>query len=248
MKQGEVCLLENLRYYEGEELNDPAFAKKIAVARPESLKHFPSQKTVITGNPIMTQILEITPKTKIGSPPTIFVTGGSRGASTINNLVKPILPKLLEKYIVIHQTGQLDFGEFSKFKKSLPVPTRQNYEVYSQIDPMQMDGVYKRADILVGRSGANTVSEVLALRIPSIFIPIPYTYEDEQNKNAEYAKGVGLAEILPQKKATPKSLGRLIEKTVTNWETEVGNAAKFKSPDKKASSRLVDLVFKELRI
>ena len=224
------------------------FAKKIAVARVESLKHFPSNKVVVTGNPIMTQIAEISPKTKLASPSTIFVTGGSRGACTINNLVKPLLPKLLEKYIVIHQTGELDFEQFTKIKKSLPNALKENYEVYSQIDPMQIDGVFKRADVLVGRSGANTVSEIMAIHLPSIFIPIPFAYEDEQTKNAEFARGVGLAEVIPQKKATPQALWGLIEKTIKNWNSKVAKAARFESPDKKASSRLVDLVLGQLHI
>ena len=224
------------------------FAKKIAVARPQSIKHFPSNKVVVTGNPIMTQITEISPKRKPGSPPTIFITGGSRGASTINSLIKYLLPELLKKYVVIHQTGQLDFEEFLKIQKSLPNTTRERYEVYSQIDPMKIDGVYKRTDVLVGRAGANTVSEILAIQIPSILIPIPFSYEDEQTKNAEFAKAAGLVEVLPQEKATPKVLLGLIEKTINNWESRVAKAAKYENPDKKASSRLVDLVFGQLHI
>jgi len=223
------------------------FVKKIAVARPRSIKHFPSQKVVVTGNPIMSQIAGISPKTIMGEPGTIYITGGSRGASSLNSLIKPLLPKLLKKYVVIQQTGPLDFEEFTKIQRSLKGEDRKRYEVYSQINPMQIGEVYKRADILIGRSGASTVSEIMALHIPSIFIPLPFTYDNEQTKNAEYAKAEGLAEVLPQAKATPQALLGLIEKTFKNWELMVSKAAKFESPDKKASSNLVDLVLGELR-
>jgi UDP-N-acetylglucosamine--N-acetylmuramyl-(pentapeptide) pyrophosphoryl-undecaprenol N-acetylglucosamine transferase len=221
-------------------------AKKIAVARKEGLKHFPSSKAVVTGNPIMTQIAEIMPKTKLGTPPTIFVTGGSRGSTTINELIKPLLPKLLQKYVIIHQTGQLDFGRYREIQETLPAKLKGNYEVYSLIDPMQIDGVYKRADLLIGRSGANTCSETLALHLPSIFIPLPFAYQDEQTKNAGYAKKTGLAEVLPQPKATAGRLLELIEKTVRDWEKITARAKNIESLDKKASSKLVDLVLGEL--
>jgi UDP-N-acetylglucosamine--N-acetylmuramyl-(pentapeptide) pyrophosphoryl-undecaprenol N-acetylglucosamine transferase len=140
----------------------------------------------------------------------------------------------------------LDFAEFEKLKKALPPKIRERYEVYSQIDPMQIDGVYKRADVLVGRAGANTVSEVMALHLPSILIPIPFSYEDEQTKNANYAKKIGIAETLPQDKASPQTLWQLVEETIKNWEKKVKKVAKHESPDRKASKRLVDLIFKEL--
>jgi UDP-N-acetylglucosamine--N-acetylmuramyl-(pentapeptide) pyrophosphoryl-undecaprenol N-acetylglucosamine transferase len=223
------------------------FAKKIAVAREESLKYFPRGKCALVGNPIMTQIAETPPKTKLGSPPTLFVTGGSRGSQTINALIRKILPELLQRYIVVHQTGQIEYAEFAKLQKELPGGVRQRYEVYAQIDPMQIDGVYKRADVLVGRSGASTVSEVLALHLPSIFIPIPFSYEDEQTKNARYAKRLGTSEILGQEAATPETLLALINKTFSKWDAIVARTKTLKSPDKDASSRLVDLVLGMLR-
>lgn len=224
------------------------FAKKIALARSESIKYFPSAKVKVVGNPVRTQIARISPKVKISVPPTIFVTGGSRGAVTLNSLIEPIIGQILEKFHLIHQTGAIDFARFEKIKENISEPLREKYELYSQIDPLQISDIYKRTDLLVGRAGANTVSEIILLRLPSILIPIPFTYENEQTKNALFAKRVGVAEVISQDKATPQLLLAQIKRTIQNWDSMVANASKFPSLDKDASERLVNLVFEELHL
>lgn len=95
------------------------FAKKIAVSRKRSLEFFPKEKTVVVGNPLLANIAKISPKKKMGSPPTIFITGGSRGSSFINSLLQSILQRLLDRFLVIHQTGLVDFRKFKNLKKDL---------------------------------------------------------------------------------------------------------------------------------
>jgi UDP-N-acetylglucosamine--N-acetylmuramyl-(pentapeptide) pyrophosphoryl-undecaprenol N-acetylglucosamine transferase len=81
------------------------FAKKIAVSRKESSQFFPSKKTILTGNPVSPKIALISPKEKIGNPPTIFIIGGSRGSQIINRALFPILEKLLLEFKLIHISG-----------------------------------------------------------------------------------------------------------------------------------------------
>lgn len=218
------------------------FATKIAIARKESSSYLPDSKTILVGNPVMTQILEVEPKDKPGSPPTLFVTGGSRGSQTINELVEDTLEKLLEEYKVIHQTGFLDFEKFKKIKGSLPKTASDKYEIYPVIDPMQIDGVYKRADIIIARAGANTVSEIITVKRPAILIPIPWSYKNEQIKNAKYVKRFGIARILDQETASGKDLRKEINFVHDNWTKMVEKSAKNESPDRLASQKLVDLV------
>lgn len=219
-----------------------AFAKKIALSRQSSARYFPEAKSVIVGNPVMTQIGEISAKKKLGFPPTLFITGGSRGSKIINNLVEEILKALLSKYYVIHQVGDIDFEKFKKVKEDLPRKLSEKYEIYSVIDPMQIDGVYKRADVVIARAGANTVSELVAAKRPAILIPIPWAYEDEQTKNANYAKEFGLASVLDQNTSTPEDLYKKVEETVRNWDKIVDGVKNKKSSDLEASRKLVDLL------
>lgn len=218
------------------------FARKILLSRQSSAGYFPEGKATIVGNPIMTQIAEISPKENLGSPPTLFVTGGSRGSRTINNLVEEILEDLLEKYRIIHQTGDLDYEKFKKLKKSLSDKLSGRYEVYPLVDPMQIDGIYKRADMVVARAGANTVSELVVTKRPCLLIPIPWSHQDEQRKNALYAKEFGIATILDQATVTPEELLSKIEEKFENWADIVKMAKDKKSPDLEAAKKLVDLL------
>lgn len=101
------------------------FAQKVCVSFPTSEKYFPKEKVVLTGNP-MKQFKVKSLKFKVSSEPLplIYITGGSSGAHAINQIVFSCLEKLLEKYRIIHQTGDsqqfLDFEKQEKLKNSLP--------------------------------------------------------------------------------------------------------------------------------
>lgn len=218
------------------------FAKRIALAREESRKYFPDKKCTLTGNPVLTQVVEISPKIKLGLPPVVFITGGSRGSQRVNNLIDGCLDKLLGKYFLIHQTGHMDFAKFIDRKNSLPGKLGRNYEVYDRIDPMSIDNIYREADIVIARAGANTVSEIIAARRPSILIPIPWTYLDEQTKNADYAAKFGIAKICQEDGLTSKKLFEAVEELKQNWQKIILSTRSKKSPDLQASSKLVDLV------
>lgn len=218
------------------------FATKIALARADSLIHFPKEKSQVIGNPVLTQIAEISVKEKLGKPPTIYVTGGSRGSRSLNSLIEEIVNELLSDFIVIHQTGHIDYEKFKKIKASLSEKIKQKYEVYARIDPMQVDGVFKRADIIIARAGANTVADVIVSKRPAIFIPLPFSYLNEQLKNAELAKEFGIARVLLQEGLTGKKLLSEIQRLHNNWNEIVKRVKDKESPDIEAASKLVDLV------
>jgi len=218
------------------------FAKKIALSRKGSQKYFPESKSELVGNPIMTQIAEIKPKEKMGEPVTVLVTGGSRGSQTINEAVLEALDKLVERYNIIHQTGFIDFEKIKEARDSLSKELKEKYEIYKMIEPMDMDGVYKRADIVVSRAGANTVSEIISAKIPAVLIPIPWSYENEQRKNAEYAEKFGIARILSQETLSGEALISAIENIEEDWFKIINGVKDKKSPDVNAAKRLVDLL------
>ncbi len=218
------------------------FARKIAIARPESIKFFPRKKCVLVGNPVLPEIIEVPPKDKPGDPATIYITGGSLGSQSINRVVEEILEELLKKFIVVHHTGFLDFEKFKELKDSLPQDLSKNYEVYSIIDPTEIDGVYRRADIVISRAGANTVSEIVLVKRPAILIPLPFSFQDEQTKNAQSASRQGIARVLKQKDLTADKLLSEIEEIYENWEKIVKSIKIKPNPDIKAASRLVDLI------
>lgn len=215
------------------------FAKKVCLARKESQIHYNGNKTVLVGNPIMTQIAEIETKEKIGNPPTVFITLGSRGSRNVNKIVYEILDQLLKKYRVIHITGEADFDKFAKVQN-------KNYEVYPTVDPLAIDNLYRQADIVVARAGANTVSEIIATGRPALLIPIPWSYLDEQKKNALVAQEIGIAAILEQGKLSGETMLSEINVLIEDWQKIISKAKDNDNDilDREASRRLVDQIIK----
>lgn len=218
------------------------FATKITLAREESKKYFNNLRCLAIGNPLMKEVKKVKPVVKLKEIPVIYITGGSRGSQIINSTVEKILKKLLAKYKVIHQTGGIDYLRFSEIKQKLPEALRKNYEVYMRINPLKISDIYSRSDILISRSGANTVSEIMSVKRPSILIPLPISYLNEQFKNAEIARKWGIAKVISQDKLTPDRLLFYIERLISDFSIIVKNIHNKKSPDYYASEKIVALL------
>jgi len=95
------------------------------------MKFFNKQKTEIVGNPLNHEIINYIGRVRSTRVKSILVTGGSRGSTWINNAIRPILFKLLEKYYVIHQTGvgkAEDFKDIKKIQAGLYHKLHRNYK------------------------------------------------------------------------------------------------------------------------
>ncbi|MGB9911166.1 MAG: UDP-N-acetylglucosamine--N-acetylmuramyl-(pentapeptide) pyrophosphoryl-undecaprenol N-acetylglucosamine transferase [Microgenomates group bacterium] len=230
------------------------FAKKIAISWRQTKKNFPKKKTVLTGNPLRKEIFLVEenfwrslkyPENK----PLIFVTGGNQGSQIINQTITKIIPQLLEKVNIFLQCGKLADKEMIKklgeIKKSLPKELRKSFHYKRYLSPLEMGTLLNKADLVISRSGANTVAELAILGKPAILIPLPWLYQDEQTKNAKMLKRVGIAEILPQSSLTPEILLDLIFKMIKNLNSYQKNAFKAKKlVILDAGKRLADLVEK----
>lgn len=167
-----------------------AKADAICVAYDGMERFFPQEKIVKTGNPVRRNLIECALSrdeaiTRLGLDPakkTILVVGGSLGAKTINEGIKAGLGLLGEKsdnLQVIWQTGKYydadtrEALERSKVKNVLRMPFIAD-----------MDVAYRAADLVVGRAGASSISELQLLGKPSILVPSPNVAEDHQTKNA----------------------------------------------------------------
>lgn len=221
-------------------------AKKILISWPQTLKTFPEQKTVLTGNPLRSEIFQ--PKAKIWEAfnfeaklPLILVTGGNQGSHRINVAVEGILLKLLRQYNVFHQTGHLQsFGDYSrllKTKEKLPADLKKRYQLRKYLTGEEWGTILNKADLVVSRAGINTISELLALGKPQLLIPIPWLPKDEQGQNAQMVKNEGLGEILPQEDLTPENLFLKIEKMMKNLKKY---QPKTKQINLKASFKIVN--------
>lgn len=192
------------------------------------------------GNPVMTQVAEVGPKTDPGNPPTVMIMGGSRGSQIINTCIFNCLRQLTEKYRIIHITGELDYPKFSSLKND-------RYDVYSWVDPLKIDGLYRQADMVVARAGANTVSELMIIKRPCVLIPIPWSPLNEQAKNAKKAEAFGIARIISQNELTSTRLINEINFLNDNFGKIVKGVIDKTTLDKNASKRIVDILENYLR-
>ncbi len=193
------------------------FAKIVAVSHKESLKFFPKNKSVVTGNPIRPDLISTKPTRPEWSndlnqqKPTLLITGGNQGSYIINTTVSQILPKIIHNWNVIHACGNPTSSinytvELEKIKQSLHAGHRNNYIVKEWLTTSEMAWVYNIADGAVSRAGANTVQEIAFAQIPTIFIPLPFAKGNEQLLNARTLTDTGAAILLEQKNLSAETL------------------------------------------
>lgn len=211
------------------------FAKKICISWPSSASFFSAAKVVLTGNPVKKEIITLLQgqAKKQTDLPTLVVTGGSAGSHAINTILESCLPVLLEKYRVIHQTGDTaefaDFERLQQYKKVLPKKLQVHYILEKFISQGDLAAYFAEARLVISRSGINTVTELLLLQKPCILIPFPYGQTHEQLQNAKLLQKLGLAEIIEQHELTPEMLVETIAKIYLHPEeyTFTGNAQTY---------------------
>lgn len=201
------------------------FAREVMVSFPPSAREFPQDKVVVSGNPLREQVLDAVrakgDREVIKRPRCIYITGGGQGSHLLNLAVEEAIYELLKDYKVIHQCGEnttyRDYQRLAKLKESLDPELSNNYYLHKYINSSQIGEVFKEADLVIGRSGANTVNEVMALGIPAIFVPIPWVTNNEQYKNARIPVNAGSARILPESELCGETLVEQIDKIANNY-------------------------------
>lgn len=191
-------------------------AKKICVSWESCLKHFPKNKSVLTGNPLRKEILNVQSSNNPEGKQVVYITGGSLGSHTINSLVEKSLNELLKNFKIIHQTGDArEFGDFerlSELRKSLE--NKNDYFIKKFLSSEETAQVLESADLIVSRAGINTITELIYLNKPCFLIPIPLG--KEQKENAYFVKNLGLAEVANQEDLTPTIFTGIIESMFRN--------------------------------
>lgn len=135
--------------------------------------------------------------------PVVYITGGSLGARVLNRAVEDCLPELLQIARVIHQCGaqeseiERDFDRLTRARLLLPEDLQRRYALTPFVKDELRD-VFALANLVVGRAGAGTVTELCALGKAALYVPLVPTGGDEQTKNARMAESVGAARVLKQ--------------------------------------------------
>ena len=149
-----------------------------------------------TGNPVRAELCQLpAPEQRLqnrSGPLRILVLGGSQGAHFINQQVMQLAQQLGDRVVIWHQTGKTDFQPVQDFY--------QQHQLEAEVMPFidDMAKAYAWADLVIARSGALTVSELMAVGVGSLLIPFPFAVDNHQLHNAGYLEREGAAEIFVQ--------------------------------------------------
>jgi UDP-N-acetylglucosamine--N-acetylmuramyl-(pentapeptide) pyrophosphoryl-undecaprenol N-acetylglucosamine transferase len=189
-------------------------ANQVLEAFPGSFKG--KIKAKYTGNPLRKQFLTALKNGRQLSEKDvrILIFGGSQGAQILNETVPEAIAELqgsglaTQAVQIRHQTGAAMLSQVESRYRALGIKAETN----AFIDDMV--AAYQWADLVICRAGAMTVSEVAAMGVPAIFIPLPNAIDDHQTANAHYLTDAGAGLLLMQKDLNPVTLAEHITKAL----------------------------------
>lgn len=162
------------------------------------------------GNPLREAFLKVpAPQVRYAQrqgPLRILVVGGSLGATALNERVPSALALIPEheRPVVVHQSGEKHLAELNRLYEQNGVQG----ELKAFIDDMA--GEMARADLIIARSGASTVTEVAAVGVAALFVPFPHAVDDHQTRNASFLANEKAAWLVPQVELTAQALSQLM--------------------------------------
>lgn len=205
----------------------PGLANKIAIPKadkvccnfPETADKLPKGKAVVTGTPIRDELFRgdaASAMTFCGFKdirPTLLIMGGSTGSVRINEAIWSCLDVLTEKYNVIHLCG--------KGKVDRNHPNTERYVQFEYIK-QELSNLLTLADVVVSRAGANAICELLALRKPTVLIPLSLeASRGDQILNAQSFDKSGYSKLLMEEDVNETSLPETINYVYENKDTYI---------------------------
>lgn len=224
------------------------FVNQCFVGFPQARERLRSRDVVVTGTPVRPQFQPrsaATCRATLGLDPdcpTVLVMGGSQGAQGINHLVTQSLSSLAGTNLqFFHLAGPSDADKVRHAYKEK--------NVRAVVHPFfgEMELALGAATVAISRSGASSLAELAAMRIPSVLIPFPAATDNHQFFNAKAFADTGAARLLEQKSATPEALARLvlelIENSVAREQMQTA-LAKWHAPQ--AAEQIAEIILAEI--
>lgn len=189
------------------------FADVVTVTAEDSNRFFArSNRVVLTGYPLRADLSAWSREKAVrhfglsSDKPVLLVTGGSKGARSINMAVLKCLKELLEIAQVIHLTGSLDWPVVEEAMKTLPETLKSRYHAmpYSY----DMGAALAAANLVLSRAGASSLGEYPFFGLPAVLVPYPYAWR-YQKVNADHLVRRNAAVILQDELLDDKLLSVL---------------------------------------
>lgn len=220
------------------------YADLIGVSFPSSLNSFPKEKTIFTGNPCGEDAIKKVPMEKkvfglSEKKKLVLVVMGSLGASKVNQFLTTTMTAFHgKKYEILFVTGKQDYETIKN--QNFP----ENVKVVPYIE--NMTRIMKKTDLMVSRAGASTLSEIIALQVPSILIPSPYVPNNHQYKNALDLIDAKAAILLEEKELSGDILVKTIDQVIYDDEKLMEMKSNLKKLDIPNSATKIVTSIREL--
>lgn len=214
------------------------FAKKICATFPETMDYLPREKAVHTGTPIRPELFKGEKKKGLTlcdfapDKPVILVMGGSLGSLAINNSIRSILDRLTKRFSIVHICGRGHLDERLEGKSGY-----RQFEYVSE----DLAHLMAMANIIISRAGANSIYEFLALKKPSLLIPLPLSASrGDQILNARSFQRQGFSKILMQENMTDDTLYESI------MDLQLNRDRYIKAMNESDMDNSIDLIFEQI--
>lgn len=195
------------------------FAKKICHAFPETEKHLPKEKAVLTGIPVRESLTKGSKDmgkslcSFKSDKPVILLIGGSLGSEVLNNSLRDNLDTILKSYDICHVCGK------GNVKKEF-----QGIAGYKQFDYVgdELKHLYAMSDMVISRAGATVLFELITLKKPNLLIPLSkQASRGDQIHNANSFKNLGFSEVIMEEELNSEALLKGIERVYKTREKQI---------------------------
>lgn len=216
----------------------------ITVTTEQSQRFF-NKKVIETGYPLRPDLAVWDRQTAnsylgiSGKLPVLLVFGGSKGAHSINQALLNDLHVLLERFEIIHLSGELDWNYVRHHREQLPMELAARYHAMPYLH--EMGAALAAADLVVSRAGASTLGEFPLFGLPAVLIPYPHAWR-YQKVNADYLTNRGAAVILEDSLLKKELLNTLIVLIENPNKLQAMRAAMFELSHPRAAEKIAGVL------
>lgn len=220
------------------------FAKKVCITFPSSGSYFKSEKVVLTGNPVRTEIKDVRDELPAFDNEFVLLCfGGSQGAKSINEAIFASLRFLRNRRNGIKIYHQVGLNADVEIARDIYEKEGFNAKVYRFIDDIAE--LYSRAHLVICRAGATSVSELMVVARPAVLVPYPHAADNHQEKNARYVAENGGAVMVLDRDLSGEKIAEIIMEHMHYTQKLIDmNEAMKKMAKRNAAEQIADECFK----
>ncbi|MCB9894104.1 MAG: UDP-N-acetylglucosamine--N-acetylmuramyl-(pentapeptide) pyrophosphoryl-undecaprenol N-acetylglucosamine transferase [Planctomycetes bacterium] len=178
------------------------------------------------------------------SLPTLLIIGGSQGAKALNDAMisaAPTFRNMRERFQVLHITGRGDRDRAERAWRAVGVHCRATTFTHNTAT------WFAATDLALTRSGAGTISELLALGVPMLLVPYPHAADDHQRANALWVAGSGAGVVAPEATLDAPRVRDLLETLLLNDQARsAASKAALALSAPNASGTILDRILAEI--